>query len=166
MRENLIRQPFRLTPSPGGEGFGDALPMASPSGEAGAALAATDEVRILTQKVDALAALVMAQNAVLERVAGILAAQTVNRTQERAIKSAIGRRAKELCRREGLEPRDWTRPTPERMMAEAIRHTLRELTGARAAGDIPQRMYDAAMRHVSEWDYPGAIRRIRKEAGL
>ena len=120
----------------------------------------------LSERVDSLAALVMAQNAVLERVAGILAAQTVNRTQERAIKSAIGRRAKELCRREGLEPRDWTRPAPERMMAEAIRHTLRELTGVRAAGDIPQRMYDAALRHVTEWDYPGAIRRIRKEAGL
>ena len=124
------------------------------------------ELHDLERKIDSLAALVMAQNAVLERVAGVLAAQTVNRTQERAIKAAIGRRAKELCRREGLEPRDWTRPTPERMMAEAIRHTLRELTGARAAGDIPQRMYDAALRHVTEWDYPGAIRRIRKEAGL
>lgn len=117
----------------------------------------------LARRVDSLVALVMAQNAVLERVAGILAAQTVNRIQERAIRAAIGRRAKELCRREGLEPRDWTRPTPERMMAEAIRKTLRELTGARAAADIPARMYDAAMTHVSTWDYPGAIRRIRRE---
>ncbi len=122
-----------------------------------------EAVALLAERVDSLAALVMAQNAVLERVAGILAAQTVNRTQERAIKAAIAKRAKALCAREGLSVCDWTRPTPERRMAEAIRHTLRELTGARAAGDIPQRMYDAAMRHVAEWDYPGAIRRIRKE---
>lgn len=149
---DLIRQPFRLTPSPGGEGYGEAL-------------AAADEVRILTEKVDSLAALVMAQNAVLERVAGILEAQTVTRTQERALKSAIRERAKEICEREGLKIIDWTRPAPERMMAEAIRKTLRELTGARAAADIPARMFDGALRHVNEWDYPGAIRRIRKEMG-
>lgn len=120
----------------------------------------------LSERVDSLAALVMAQNAVLERVAGILEAQTVTRTQERALKAAIWRRAREICAREGIAPRYFTDKDTVRMMAEAIRKTLRELTGVRAAGDIPARMYDAAMRHVTEWDYPGAIRRVRKEAGL
>ena len=128
------------------------------------ALAERDpQIEELSGRVESLAALVMAQNAVLERVAGILAAHTVTRSQERAIKMAITSRAKELCAREGLEVRDWTRPTPERMMAEAIRRTLRELTGARAAGDIPQRMFDAALSHIRTWDYPGAIRKVRKE---
>jgi len=123
-----------------------------------------------SRRVDSLAALVMAQNAVLERVAGILEAQTVSRTQERAIKAATAKRALELCRREGLKGR-WVDDAfgkywynPERHMAEAIRKTLRELTGVRAAADIPARMYDAAMNHINTWDYPGAIRRIRREA--
>ena len=124
------------------------------------------QIETLAEKVDSLAALVMAQNAVLERVAGILAAQTVTRAQERAVKAAITARAKTLAAREGLAAIDWTRPTPERMLAEAIRRTLRELTGARAAGDIPQRMFDAAMEHIRTWDYPGAIRKVRRECGL
>jgi hypothetical protein len=129
-----------------------------------------EEVKVsdLSRRVDSLAALVMAQNAVLERVAGILEAQTVNRTQERAIKAATAKRALELCRREGLKGR-WVDDAfgkywynPERHMAEAIRKTLRELTGVRAAADIPARMYDAAMNHINTWDYPGAIRRVRR----
>ena len=130
---------------------------------------AGEEVAALSRKVDSLAALVMAQNAVLERVAGILSEQRVSRTQETAIKRAIQARAKALALREGLkghyDPDASVYWDPERHLGEAIRKTLRELTGARAIGDIRAGVYDAAMRHIMEWDYPGAIRRIRREAG-
>ena len=123
----------------------------------------------LARRVDSLAALVMAQNAVLEKISRHMEEQRVTRTQETAIKRAIQARAKEIALREGLkgryDPDAGEYLEPEKRLGAAIRKTLRELTGARAAGDIRACVYDSAMKHIMEWDYPGAIRRIRKEMG-
>lgn len=123
----------------------------------------------LYDKVDSLASLVMAQNAVLEKMARIMEEQRVSRTQETAIKRAIVARARDIALREALkghyDPCASAYWDPEKRLAEAIRKTLRELTGARAVGDIRACVYDAAMRHIMQWDYPGAIRKIRREAG-
>ena len=127
-------------------------------------------VEVLAERVDSLAALVMAQNAVLEKMSRLMEEQRVSRTQETAIKRAIQARAKEIALREGLkghyDPVAGEYMEPEKRLGAAIRKTLRELTGARAAGDIRACVYDSAMKHIMEWDYPGAIRRIRREAGL
>ena len=114
--------PEGTPPQLAGEGLGVGLP--------------SPELHDLERKVDSLAALVMAQNAVLEKMSRLMEEQRVSRTQETAIKRAIQARAKEIALREGLkghyDPVAGEYMEPEKRLAEAIRHTLRELTAARA----------------------------------
>lgn len=165
-----------LPSQPGREGMGEGMtdivrgeaPLPGSAGKGpGVRPAPPEAVALLAQRVDGLAALVMAQNAVLEKISRHLEEQRVTRTQETAIKRAIQARAKEIALREGLkgryDPNAGEYLDPEKRLGAAIRKTLRELTGARAAGDIRACVYDSAMKHIMEWDYPGAIRRIRKE---
>ena len=113
-----------------------------------------EEVSRLAAEFADLRAMVVAQNALLERLVRRQEGQRVSRQQEAQLKGALRARAEQIALREGL---------PVRLVAEAIRKSLRELTGRRAVGDVPAGMYDRAIALVRGWYMPGALRRIRRE---
>lgn len=99
----------------------------------------------------------LAQQQEISKLSAALATVRISRTQEIAMKEAIGARAAQLARSEGLAG-------CERRIAGAIRRTLRETTGARAVGDLQASQFDRAMEMIGSWYMGGAIRRIRREA--
>lgn len=101
----------------------------------------------------------LAQQQEISRLGAALATVRISRTQEIAMKEAINARAAMLARTEQLEG-------SERRIAGAIRTTIRETTGARAIGDLQAGQFDRAMDMVNTWYMSGAMRRIRREAGL
>lgn len=98
----------------------------------------------------------LAQQQEISKLTAALATVRISRTQEIAMKEAIGARAAQLAREEGM-------PGCERRIAGAIRKTLRETTGARAIGDLQSSQFDRAMEMVNAWRMSGALRRIRRE---
>lgn len=98
----------------------------------------------------------LAQQQEISKLAQALATVRISRTQEIAMKEAIGARAQQLAREEAM-------PGCERRIAGAIRRTLRETTGARAIGDLQSSQFDRAMDMVNTWRMSGALRRIRRE---
>lgn len=109
-------------------------------------------------RVDSLTSALLAQGQEIARLNRALSTVRVSRTQEIALQEAIRTRAKELTRLEGM-PQGC-----EKRIGAAIRTTLREILGARAAGDVQACQFDQAMRLAQEWRMPGVLRRIRKAA--
>ena len=101
----------------------------------------------------------LAQQQEISKLTQALSTVRISRTQEIAMNGAIKARASILARTERLEG-------CERRIAGAIRTTIRETTGARAIGDLQAGQYDRAMDMVNTWHMSGALRRIRREAGL
>lgn len=101
----------------------------------------------------------LAQQQEISRLSAALSTVRISRTQEIAMKEAVNARAAMLARMERLEG-------SERKIAGAIRTTIRETTGARAIGDLQSSQFDRAMDMVNTWHMSGALRRIRREAGL
>lgn len=114
----------------------------------------SNELAIVSQKIDDLTALVLAMQSELAALRQERAAVRVSRAQEAAIRRAVHSRAAELAEREGL---------PGRAVAAAILTTIREVTGCRAVGDVPQGRYDAAIRAATTWDMAGVLRRMRRK---
>ena len=117
-----------------------------------------EEIAALARKVDSLAALVLAQNAAIERMAAMLEERRVTRSQESALKIAIHRRAEEVCREAEFSGRE-----ASRRVNAAIRKTVREVSGCRAVGDIPAAQFEKILRLIVVWNMAGAIRRIRRD---
>ena len=101
----------------------------------------------------------LAQQQEISKLTQALSTVRISRTQEIAMKEAVNARAAMLARTERLEG-------SERKIAGAIRTTIRETTGARAIGDLQSSQFDRAMDMVNTWHMSGALRRIRREAGL
>ncbi len=100
---------------------------------------------------------ILSQQAEIAKLNRALDAVRVTRSQELAIGEAIRSRAKQIAREENL-------PGKEKKIAGAIRATLREVTGARAAGDIQASQFARSIDLIGSWRMAGAIRKIRKEA--
>lgn len=98
----------------------------------------------------------LAQQQEISKLTAALATVRISRTQELAMKEAITSRAAMLSRTEDM-------PSCERRIANAIRRTLRETTGARAIGDLQAAQFDRAMEMVAIWHMAGALRKIRRE---
>lgn len=101
--------------------------------------------------------MMLAMTEEVARLNRALALMRVSRTQEAALCEAVRARARALCREEGLSP------GAERKMAAAIRTTVREVTGARAMGDVQAQQYEKTLQLIDTWRMAGAIRRIRRE---
>ena len=104
-----------------------------------------------------IVSMLLAQQAEISRLAQALSTVRISRTQELALQAAVRRRAAQLATQEGLPAAAAPR------IANAIRVTLRETTGVRAAGDLQAAQFDRAMGIVTGWRMDGALRRIRRE---
>lgn len=113
----------------------------------------THEVMGLRRQMSDMVAVLLAMRQDVERLSRAQADMRVSRSQEATLRRAIRERAGDLAQREAL---------PERAIRAAIQATLRELTGCRAIGDTPCRLYETTMRTILSWDMPGALRRIRR----
>lgn len=111
------------------------------------------EISGLRNEVAGLRALLLAQNALLEQLARSQGERRVSRARERTLREVLHDRAGQLAEREAL---------PRRAISGAMMATLRELTGVRALGDVPEGKYEQALTALRSWDMPGAIRRIRR----
>lgn len=116
----------------------------------------SSEVLSLRSEIYELRALILSQNGLLEQLVQQQARIRVSRSQERALREAIRLRAGELAASERL---------PSRPVSQAIRKTVREITGCRALGDVPAEKYDQILGAVQGWYMPGALRRIRRRCG-
>lgn len=126
---------------------------AAPAGE----LATQAQMERVEQGMAQMREMMLAMMQEIGQLNRALALMRVSRTQETALREAVRDRARALCRAEGL-------PTAaERKIAGAIRTTVREVTGARALGDVQARQYDQIMELIAGWRMAGALRRIRKE---
>lgn len=114
------------------------------------------QVQALRRETAQLAGAILAQQSELAKLNHALSLIRVSRTQELAIQEAIRARAREIMRVEGLPA------GADRRIAQAIRSTIRETTGARAAGDIQASQFDRVMSLVGTWRMAGALRRIRR----
>lgn len=101
--------------------------------------------------------LLIGQQQEIARLNAALATVRISRGQELALNQAIRARTLELARTENL-------PGCEKRIAGAIRTTLRETTGTRAAGDLAASQFDGAMEMIGAWHMTGALRKIRREA--
>lgn len=101
--------------------------------------------------------MMLAMTEEVARLNRVLALMRVSRTQEVALNEAVRARARALCRDEGLST------GAERKMAAAIRATVRDVTGARAMGDVQAQQYERTLQLIDTWRMAGAIRRIRRE---
>lgn len=101
--------------------------------------------------------MMLAMTEEVARLNRALALMRVSRTQEVALNEAVRARARALCRDEGLGK------GAERKMAAAIRTTVRDVTGARAMGDVQAQQYEKTLQLIDTWRMAGAIRRIRRE---
>lgn len=101
--------------------------------------------------------MMLAMTQEVARLNQALALMRVSRMQETALCEAVRARARALCREEGLSA------GTERKMAAAIRTTVREVTGARAMGDVQAQQYERTLQLIDTWRMAGAIRRIRRE---
>lgn len=111
------------------------------------------EISGLRNEVAGLRALLLTQNALLEQLARSQGERRVSRARERTLREVLHDRAGQLAEREAL---------PRRAISGAMMATLRELTGVRALGDVPEGKYEQALTALRSWDMPGAIRRIRR----
>lgn len=110
----------------------------------------------LREQTEALArieAIILQMQAQIEQLTRAQGETRVTRTQEAALRGAIRQRAREIAQRESI---------PARAVSAAIRTTLREVTGRRAVGDIPQAQFSQALGCARTWDMAGAIRRIKR----
>lgn len=110
----------------------------------------------MMEQVGQLTDAVLAQGQELARLNRALSTVRVSRSQELALQDAIRARAKELARLEAMPAGS------EKRISAAIRTTLREITGARAVGDIQASQFDRAMEMVSGWRLNGQLRKIRR----
>lgn len=101
--------------------------------------------------------MMLAMTEEVARLNRALALMRVSRTQEVALNEAVRARARALCREEGIGK------SGERKMAAAIRTTVRDVTGARAMGDVQAQQYEKTLQLIDTWRMAGAIRRIRRE---
>ena len=100
--------------------------------------------------------IMLQMQAQIEQLSRAQAERRVTRTQEAALRRAVRERAEEICRQEGLPD------SCRRLCQEAIRSTVREVTGCRAIGDIPDGMYAQALSVIRSWYMTGAVRRWRR----
>lgn len=110
----------------------------------------------MMEQMNQLTDAMLAQGQELARLNRALSTVRVSRTQELALQEAIRARARELARLEAMPAGS------EKRIASAIRTTLREVTGARAAGDVQACQFDKALELVSGWRLLGVLRRIRR----
>lgn len=115
------------------------------------------DVERLHRDIQDVLAAVLGQQAEIARLNKAIAGMRVSRTQELALSDAIRRRSKALCEELGM-PGECAR-----RIAAAIRTTLREITGARAIGDVQAGQFDAALAQIESWYMTGALRRIARE---
>lgn len=113
----------------------------------------SEEILSLRAELSDLRTLILTQNALLEQLVQRQAQVRVSRAQERALREAIRMRAGELAAAERL---------PSGPVSQAIRKTVRELTGCRALGDAPAEKYEQLLAAIQAWYMPGALRRIRR----
>lgn len=106
---------------------------------------------------EAIQGALLAQASEIARLNRALDAVRVSRTQELALQEAIRARAKAI----GREAVVYT--GAEKKIASAIRTTLREVTGARAVGDVQAGQFDRCMTMIETWHMAGALRRISRE---
>ena len=99
----------------------------------------------------------LAQAAEIAKLNRALDSVRVSRTQELALQEAIRARARAISREAVVYGGQ------EKRIANAIRTTLREVTGARAMGDVQAGQFDRCMQMIGEWHMAGALRRIARE---
>ena len=153
------RSAARLSPAqPGIEGLSprrvmrqDAAPSAYDGGQALPALLEQGEA------IKRIETIMLQMQAQIEQLSRAQSERRVTRTQEAALRRAVRERAEEICRQEGLPD------SCRRLCQEAIRSTVREVTGCRAIGDIPDGMYAQALSVIQSWYMTGAVRRWRRD---
>ena len=119
--------------------------------------AVSADIQELLRGQQRMIAVLLAQQAQIEKLNAALLTVRISRAQEGALREAIHARARELAAREGMPETAW------RKIASAIRTTLRETAGIRAAGELPSGQFDRAMEMVRTWQMAGALRKIRRE---
>lgn len=114
----------------------------------------------LTQQMDAMRDLMLAQSAQMARLEAMLREMVVlTGGQEAAIKAAAIARARELCACYELPPRLYAK------VASQIRADVVRPSGVRAVRDIPRAEFAQALEQAQGWDKPGAMRKMQREAG-
>lgn len=115
-----------------------------------------DEVLLVRRDIQQVLSILIAQQTQIADLQKSLSTVRVSRTQELALNEAIRKRARFLADAQGMQKGG------ERRIASAIRTTLREVTGARAAGDVQASQFERAVNLVENWYMEGALRRIRR----
>ena len=107
----------------------------------------------------AMAAMIASMSAQVTQMAQMLREMvTLTHAQEATLKSAINDRARVLCETYGMPVRC------ARSIAVRIRQAVASPSGVRALRDIPRCEYAQALETAQEYDRPGMLRRMAREA--